>query len=91
MTDTNKTFATVEAAARYVKNIKGKVRFQLMVHVFLPTTEGRGFPGQTCITVSRTQFIEAVRGMGTTLVDERGGKIVLRIDKSYGLIYVAMY
>lgn len=75
-----KTFTTIDEAARFVRNIDGRVGFMVKVEAFLPTTDNKGFPGMTFLTVSRRQFIEVIRGMGTTLVDERGGKIVLRID-----------
>lgn len=92
-----KLFTTIADATRYVRNMKGRVRFQLMVHAFLPTEEGRGFNGTTCISVSRSQFVQALEGMGTTLVDQRGGKIKLRITKSSfdstdnSLIFVSLY
>ena len=73
-------FTTVAAAVKWVTNLRGRSSFMVMCHAFLPTENGRGFPGQTALTVSRKDFINVIKGMGTTLVDDRGGKIVLRVD-----------
>jgi len=75
-----RTFTTIDEAARFVRNIDGRVSFAVKVEAFLPTENDRGFPGMTFLSVSRRQFIEVIHGMGKTLVDKRGGKIVLRID-----------
>lgn len=90
-----KTFTTIDEAARFVRNIDGRVSFAVKVEAFLPTTDDKGFPGMTFLTVSRRQFIEVIHGMGKTLVDERGGKIVLRIDAgedySFSRAHVSLY
>lgn len=93
-TDDNIEFTTIDAAVRYIKNLDGRVSFTVKVEAFLPTEEGRGFPGMTFLRVSRTQFIQAVRGMGKVLVDDRGGKIVLRRtapNREGGLAFVSFY
>lgn len=93
-TDDNIEFTTIDAAVRFVKNLDGRVRFSVKVEAFLPTEEGRGFPGMTFLSVSRAQFIQALKGMGKILVDERGGKIVLRRTaptSERGLAFVSFY
>lgn len=84
----------LEEALSFIKNADGKVRFQLMVHAFLPTKETLGFPGQTCITVSRSAMIEAVENMGRTLCTHRGAKVRLHCtgaESKDDLSFIAVY
>jgi hypothetical protein len=92
--DDKLTFDKTENAIRYVKNLDGRVRFQVNVTAFLPTENERGFEGSTFITISRATFQKVIADMGRTLVDDRGAKIVLRVTASTGyggLSFVSLY
>lgn len=85
---------TLDEALGTIKNADGRVRFQLMVHAFLPTDEGRGFDGQACITVSRKDMLKAVADMGKVLCTDRGAKIRLHCTAATckgGLAFIAVY
>lgn len=87
-------FTSVAAATAYVKSLRGKVRFQVMVEAFLPTEGDRGFPGSTFITIPKAQFIQVLDSMGFTFVDARGGRFVLRVtgsERKDGLSFVSLY
>jgi len=87
-------FSTIDAAKAFARNVHGKVHYSVKVDAFLPTGDDRGFPGMTFLTVSRRQFLDAIEGMGRTLVDERGGKIRLHVEPAasdYHSAHVAFY
>ncbi len=75
--DERHEFSTIDEAVRFVKNIRGKPRFAVRIESFLPTSNGKGFPGSTYLGVTRPQFIEVIEGMGRVLVDDRGGRVVV--------------
>ena len=72
-------FSTVADAQRYVRNLKGRVRFTVFVRCFFPTDQQMGFEGSTCIGISRKEFIKVLKDTGSTLVYKRGGRIQLRV------------
>lgn len=87
-------FEDAEKAAAFVRDLKGRVRFQVMARVFLPTTEGRGFESVACITISRKKMMEVIRSALSPTLQSRGAKIKLRLTApsgGSGLSFVAVY
>ena len=94
--DAKLEFNTVESAQDYITSLRGKVRFQVNVTAFLPTTDGRGFEGSTFVSISKADFLRVLGDMGRTLVNERNAKLVLRVSapvngRKDGLSFVALY
>ena len=69
---------TTAEAVSLVKNADGRVRFMIGVQVFLPTSEGKGFPGYSALIVSRSQFLDIVKDVNKNF-EERGGRIELKL------------
>lgn len=91
-----RTFNTVDEAYRFARDLKGKVRYSLMVTAFLPTTEDKGFEGMTFIRVTRRQFLEAMKNTCSKTLEERGAKVRLHLtapdeDSVCPLYHVSMY
>lgn len=75
-------FETTQEAIKFVRNLRNKAHFFVQAEIFLPTSEGRGFPGGVLIDVSRRQIMQLIEDCGRVLVNEREGKIRLQVDVS---------
>lgn len=87
-------FEDAKKAAAFVRDLKGRVRFQVMASVFLPTAEDRGFENVACISISRKQMMEVICSTLSPTLQSRGAKIKLRLTAptgGSGLSFVAVY
>lgn len=78
--ETTRQFTTVDAACKFVRNCGKGTKFMVFVRAFLPTDENRGFDGSAALVVSRADMLKVIQDVGRTLVDKRGGRIVLRVN-----------
>lgn len=77
-TETKKAFTDVDAALKYVRNLKGITRFSLIIEVALPTSETRYLPGMAGISVSKKTFMQVIDQQRNLVGDDRNGHIVIR-------------
>ena len=83
-----------DEALKYIKNLRGKVRYQVFVSCFLPTEGNKGFEGSTCISVSRKDMIKIIGKACSETLSKRGAKVKLKArpsEYSDGLSFVTLY
>lgn len=87
---------TAAEADAIIRNADGRVRFQVKVSAFLPTSDERGFEGLTFITISKSEARRVVRSMLQHL-EERGARVRLHMSPpdpefaAKGLSYISIY
>lgn len=84
ITKEERRILTKAEALSLVKNADGKVRFQVFVRAWLPTTEGRGFEGSCCLGVSRTDMLTCIERCCSDVLAGRGAKVELNLRPAEG-------